>query len=274
MTSLYQCPYSRDLFSVFLGKCNRDPRSVDSTFTGLTILNPFRALARLAAAQDCFLCAGPSIKPVCAGCDDDLPRPPVWHCPTCALASAGCAVCGRCLSAAPAYDATVAGLVYAWPATRLVQAFKYERALGLAATLAGYLGDAIDDRRAARPDLVIAIPLAPERMHERGYNQSREIARVLARRHGFVLDGALALRTRHTPAQADLPWRERARNIRGAFAVNRRLDGLSIAVIDDVMTTGATLNEMATTLKASGAARVTNWVAARTLPHVESGLAG
>jgi predicted amidophosphoribosyltransferase len=81
-----------------------------------------------------------------------------------------------------------------------------------------------------------------------------------------ALDPAGLLRTRQGPAQAELPWKERARNIRGAFAAARRYDGLHVAVVDDVMTTGATLGEIAKTLKAAGAARVSNWVLARTLP--------
>ena len=93
------------------------------------------------------------------------------------------------------------------------------------------------------------------------------MARPIAARRRIRLDATLFKRSRDTPPQAGLPWKERARNIKGAFVCNASLAGLRIAVVDDVMTTGATLDEMARTLKDAGAAHVTNWVVARTLPH-------
>ena len=209
----------------------------------------------------CFLCRGEARRLLCEACDADLPRLPAAQCPTCALPSTGGRVCGACLSDPPAFDATLCSLVYDWPTTRLILAFKYQRALGLTRTLA-----LAPPAPAHSPDLVIPLPLARQRLAARGYNQALEIARVLARRHRLALDATAVVRVRDTLPQAGLPWNERARNIRGAFAANRRFDGLAVAVVDDVMTTGATLDEMARTLKAAGAARVTNWVIARALP--------
>ena len=218
-------------------------------------------LGALTSAQDCFLCGGHSRAPLCQPCDADLPRLPAAQCPTCALPSTGGRVCGACLSDPPAFDATLCSLVYDWPTTRLIQAFKYQRALGLTRTLA-----LAPPAPAHSPDLVIPLPLSRQRLAARGYNQALEIARVLARRHRLTLDATAVARVRDTLPQAGLPWNERARNIRGAFAATRRFDGLAVAVVDDVMTTGATLDEMARTLKAAGAVRVTNWVIARALP--------
>ena len=113
-------------------------------------------------------------------------------------------------------------------------------------------------------DLVLPVPLAPRRLRERGYNQSAEIARLLAGRAPLEL--FLCERSRDTAAQAELPWAERRRNVRGAFRCTRAIPGGTVAVVDDVMTTGATLDEMAATLKQAGARRVVNWVVARTLP--------
>ncbi len=115
-------------------------------------------------------------------------------------------------------------------------------------------------------DFVIPVPLSYRRLRERGYNQAVELARPLAAAARAPLELELCERSRDAPPQTDLPWAERGRNVRGAFRCTRPLAGASIAVVDDVMTTGATLNEIASTLKASGAARVVNWVVARTSP--------
>jgi ComF family protein len=116
------------------------------------------------------------------------------------------------------------------------------------------------------PDLFAALPLAIERQRERGYNQAFEIARVLAQRLRVPLARDGASRVRTGPPQAALPWSERAKNVRGAFACELDLAGLTVAVVDDVMTTGASLSEFARVLRAAGAVRVENWVVARTLP--------
>ena len=112
-------------------------------------------------------------------------------------------------------------------------------------------------------DVVIPVPLSVQRLRERGYNHAAEIARHVA---PGKLDLDLCVRSRDTRAQMDLPFDERRRNVRGAFACKRDITGASVAVVDDVMTTGATLNEIASTLKAAGAVHVVNWVVARTLP--------
>ena len=117
------------------------------------------------------------------------------------------------------------------------------------------------------PDRLIALPLSIERQRERGYNQAAEIARLAAARTGIPLLSAGVRRVRAAPPQAVLPWAARERNVRGAFACDADLAGLRVAVIDDVMTTGASLSELARTLRAAGATRIENWVVARTLPQ-------
>ncbi len=116
-----------------------------------------------------------------------------------------------------------------------------------------------------RPDGLVPLPLAPRRQRERGFNQAGEIARHLGRRLGVPVWWALA-RTRDTTPQAALPWDARAANVRGAFATTRALAGLRIAIVDDVMTTGATLDAAARAARAAGAMVVEAWVGARTLP--------
>jgi ComF family protein len=112
-------------------------------------------------------------------------------------------------------------------------------------------------------DRVIPVPLSARRLRERGYNQAVEIARhVLPAK----MDVDVCVRPQDSAPQMQLPYDERQRNVRGAFHCRRALVGASVAVVDDVMTTGATLDELARTLKRAGATRVVNWVVARTLP--------
>ena len=164
------------------------------------------------------------------------------------------------------HRASRAAFTYAFPIDALIQALKYGGQLALAGWFAHELL-----KRLGQPsgvDLIVPLPLHPARMAERGFNQAAEIAKALARESGIAMDAHIAKRLRNTAAQTGLPWREREANMRQAFGCERELSGLSIAVIDDVMTTGATLNEFARTLKQSGAARVENWVVARTPPGV------
>lgn len=225
--------------------------------------------ARLALPLRCELCAGPSGSAlVCAGCEASLPRA-ATACPVCAQPSPLNSTCGACLAHPPPYDATLAAYTYAFPVDRLVQAFKYHGRLALA----DWCAQAIVAERSRHvatlqaPSAIVALPLAPERQRERGFNQATEIARVVAARTGIAFAHSGVSRLRASAPQAALPWAERAGNVRGAFACALDLAGARVAVIDDVMTTGATLAEFARTLKDAGATHVENWVVARTLPH-------
>lgn len=190
------------------------------------------------------------------------------RCPRCALPSPDRTLCGRCIGETPAFDASVAVFAYAFPADVLVQGLKFRGELALAPLLANELHAEIETSEGASRgvDFIVPVPLHGVRLQERGYNQSMEIAR----RIGVLLDIPVAAdvceRVRDTPAQIGLPWKVRRENVRGAFSCRRALDGKRVAVVDDVMTTGATLGELASTLKKFGAARVVNWVIARALP--------
>jgi ComF family protein len=222
-----------------------------------------RHIGKLLFSGSCFLCRGKADDILCAQCDADLPRLAGELCPRCALASPRSAVCGRCLTQAPQYDATVAALAYDFPADILVQALKFRGELALAPFLGGLLAKCISNKSA---DCIIPVPLSAARLRERGYNQALEIARAIASATGARLAPELCERARDTPAQMHLPLAERAKNVRGAFHCPRLVAGVKVAVLDDVMTTGATLDEIAATLKRAGAARVENWVVARTFP--------
>jgi ComF family protein len=225
-----------------------------------------KTIGNLLFGGSCFLCRGKAEALLCGPCDADLPRATRDLCPRCALESPAGAVCGRCLAHPPNYDATVVALAYRFPADVLVQALKFRGQLALAPFLGDLLSNCISSKDV---DYVVPVPLSPERLRSRGYNQALEIARHVAHPAGGRLAPEVCERTRDTPAQTDLPLAERAKNVRGAFHCPRLLAGARIAVLDDVMTTGATLDEMAATLKRAGAARVVNWVVARTFPtHV------
>lgn len=206
----------------------------------------------------CYLCRGAAASLLCAACDADLPRLAGPRCPRCALESPRGELCGRCLAHPPNYDATTAVLEYEFPADALVHSLKFRGELALSSFLGKLLADCVAHENI---DWVVPVPLSPERLRRRGFNQAVEIARYV-RPEKIALE--LCVRSRDTPAQMDLPFDERRRNVRGAFRCTRALLGQSVALVDDVMTTGATLDELARILKAAGAARVVNWVVART----------
>jgi ComF family protein len=212
---------------------------------------------------DCLLCGAESgAELLCASCISDLPTLPEC-CPRCALPSPAGAVCGSCLNHPPHFDGTLALWRYEFPCDRLIQALKYRARLALA----GYFALGLVSRTLPEVDVIVPMPLHPERLAERGFNQALEIARGVARRLHKPLEPRGVLRIRDTTPQTGLPYEERAKNVRGAFQCSLDLSGASVAVLDDVMTTGATLNEVARVLKRAGAARVENLVIARTVPR-------
>lgn len=224
------------------------------------------SLARGLLPPACLLCAGyGAADGLCQGCRQSLPRLPAPRCPICAAPGTGAEVCGRCLNRRPAFDHVVAALAYAFPADALVRSLKYRGGLACARPLAAALADALDSE--PYPDLVIPMPLAPRRLRERGFNQALEIARLVGAEFGLGITANGCRRSRESAPQASLPWKERAANVRNAFVCELDLEGKTIAVVDDVLTTGATLNELAATLKRRGAREVVGWIVARTPPH-------
>jgi ComF family protein len=221
-------------------------------------------LLRRIAPPACLLCADAAGDcGLCPGCRRQLPALDAEHCPVCAAPSPGSRTCGRCLQRQPRFDRVVAALEYAHPADALVQSLKYHASLGSARPLACALASALEQE--PYPDVVLPMPLAAERLAQRGFNQAAEIARLVCREFGISFTADAAQRVRAGVPQASLPWKERARNVRGVFRCEADLSGKRVAVVDDVLTTGATLDALAAELKRSGAREVVGWMAARTI---------
>ena len=227
------------------------------------LLNSCARSAHAWAGEDCLLCGAEGGRELlCPACIGELPALGA-SCPRCALPSPAAAVCGSCLNRPPHFDATLALWRYEFPCDTLVQALKYRARLALA----GFFARSLASRPLPEVDVVLPMPLHPKRLAERGFNQALEIARGLARNLGRPIAPRGVLRVKDTPPQTELPYEERAKNVRGAFLCKLDLSGVSVAVLDDVMTTGATLNELARVLKRAGATRVENLVIARTVPR-------
>lgn len=242
---------------------------------------PSRLLARLlplalplVLPSHCALCGMDCPGVVCAPCRRHYAAPRRDRCARCAnpLPARGTSTtdtCGTCLDYPPEYDATVAAVDYAAPLDALVLRLKFGACLALAPWCAEVIADAVLARPGLPlPDVLCPVPLGPARLVERGFNQALEIARPLSRAMGVALAPALAARTTETQAQSGMAPGARAENIRGAFGVTDpdRVAGRHVGIVDDVMSSGHTLNELAATFKRFGAARVTNLVFARTPP--------
>lgn len=226
----------------------------------------------------CTLCEAPGLPglDLCRGCHDDLP----WNrhaCLRCALplpaATQMPALCGGCLKAGKsiAYDLTWAAFIYRQPLPWLISQLKFHSRLQHARLLADLMWQSLEaplrHQPHAAPSLIIPIPLHRQRLRERGFNQAMELARRLSRRSGIPLDTRCLTRKKHTQRQSDLSKTERRKNLRDAFACRTVITARHVVLIDDVMTSGNTLNAAAMTLKSAGAEKVSIWVAARAARH-------
>lgn len=208
----------------------------------------------------CVLCGGDAGRdPVCPGCVRDLPPIAPDACPRCAQPAPD-GHCRSCQRQPPQYDATIAGFTYGFPVDHLIHALKYGHQLGIAR----WLGEQLSQRFQPPPDsTLIPVALHPTRLKGRGFNQSLEIARPLARRWGCPLQPFALARLRDTPPQAGRSRQDRLHNVRGAFVWQAGQAPPSVILVDDVMTTGQTVDEIARVLKLHGTQRVTVVVAAR-----------
>jgi ComF family protein len=220
-------------------------------------------LADTLLPQDCLLCAsGAGGELLCPACLADLPQLPETRCPRCALPSTRSETCGRCQRHPPHFDTMIAAFPYSFPLDRMIQKLKYGHQLALARWFGEQLVAACPNLTG---DLIIPMPLHDRRLAERGFNQALEICRPLARHHGITIDHAACMRFRETLPQEGLSLRERRRNLKNAFACSADLSGRHVVLVDDVVTTGASVDECARTLRLHGAAHITVVAIARTL---------
>lgn len=252
------------------------------------------ALAKLPAVlpSSCAVCGLRASNVLCDPCRHQFFHEPATRCSCCALPLAAgtipaanlsfgaLPVCGACLVQPPAFDRTLTAADYQAPIDQLVLGLKFGGRLALAPLFGELLRDSLLSSGAAAtstadkshnlPTCLIPVPLSAQRLQQRGFNQSLEIARTLGRHLGVPVLPTLMERVRETQPQAELPLSKRQQNVRHAFIVRAGAESpiadQHVGVVDDVMTTGETLQEIAVTLKRFGAVRVTNFVFARTLP--------
>lgn len=225
-------------------------------------LPSLRLLRDRALPQTCFFCGDSSDETACEPCASALPRLEAQVCPRCQLPAANGEVCGRCLKKPPQWQHLRALWHYEFPVDAAVLAAKYHHNFAImrwAATQQGAWPFAPDAT-------LIPVPLASMRLQWRGYNQAQLIAHEFGKRFGLRVDADAVIRTRETDVQQGLGWIERRRNVRAAFAATRSFAGESVVLVDDVLTTGATLNELARAVSDAGASRVDALVLARVKP--------
>ncbi|VVQ14627.1 hypothetical protein PS918_05749 [Pseudomonas fluorescens] len=221
--------------------------------------------------QFCLLCneAADGVTPLCTACETELP----WlgdHCLTCALPlPAPGLMCGQCLKHPPAFERVVAPWTYSFPIDSLITRFKHSANWPFGRLLGELLAQALQHRfedDLPRPDSLVPVPLATRRLRERGFNQAAMVARWLSTRLDLPCDERLLLRTQDTGTQQALNANERRKNLRDAFALapQTSVKGLHLALVDDVLTTGATAQALAHLLMDAGAARVDVYCLART----------
>lgn len=211
----------------------------------------------------CLLCREPGAegRELCSACARALPW--LGHaCRFCALPLHEAGTCGGCLQTTPPLDATHAAFVYGFPLDRMLPRFKFHEDLAAGRLLSQLMADAFASL--PRPDALVPVPLHRARLRSRGYDQALELAKPLARALRIPLLANALVRTRQTQPQSELDADARARNLRNAFAVGSRIVlPEHVVLIDDVMTTGATLHAAARALRRAGVARVDAWVCAR-----------
>jgi ComF family protein len=215
----------------------------------------------------CALCrqSGQQNLDLCAGCEADLPLNDhaCEHCAEPLPANhSSVGLCGRCLQQPPAFDACFAPFRYAFPVDRMIQGLKYRHDLVYGRILGQLLARHLSCRE-TRPELVIPVPLGMARYRERGFNQARELALPVCKSLDLELSSRLIARCRETPEQAALDRKERLTNTQRAFALTAPLTARHVAIVDDVVTTGSTANEISKVLRAAGAEWIEVWAVAR-----------
>ena len=214
----------------------------------------------------CLLCGrtGGRID-LCSRCIADLPRNEP-ACTVCAEPLLATGVCGECLRDPPPFLGSVVPYRYAYPLDHLVRSLKFRNDLACGRVLGELFSRSLLARGQLLPEAIVPVPLAPQRYRQRGYNQAAELALAVRRVTGVAMQTDVVIRARETAEQAGLDRQARRKNVRGAFAAVAPLRARSVAILDDVVTTGSTVRELASVLRQAGAEHVAVWAIARTEP--------
>ena len=204
----------------------------------------------------------------CARCDADAERlAPPW-CPSCGMPSPRGEVCSRCREHPPAWQALRSWAFFGGPVRNALHRIKYHRDIALADVLTLQMLKTYRTHLTWQVDVVLPVPLSRRRLRERGYNQAALFALPLALALGVSYRPATLRRVRHTRSQVGLSWEQRQENVAGAFLASpHAASGKTVLLVDDVVTTGATLNACASALRSAGARRVYAFSVARTPPQ-------
>lgn len=214
----------------------------------------------------CFLCGAytDAARLFCKSCRGDFARIE-QSCPRCGRQVAhGGLVCPSCSAHPPRYDRLIAPFHYTYPVSLLIKLLKYNNKIEISEELGRALADVIRACGHSLPEAIVPVPLHPLRAMRRGYNQAREIAVALAVQLQLPVATGLVRRVRHTQPQFNLGPVERRRNVRGAFRITHRPRYRSVAIVDDIVTTGTTVNELARALRQAGVKTIEVWAGART----------
>lgn len=214
----------------------------------------------------CLLCGDPGFmqKDLCEPCLLSLPYN-LSACARCgqSLTETGAAsLCGRCQTKPPAYDKTFALFCYEQPVRHLILSLKFNKAYPCARLLGQLLSEALIGS-SEKPELLIPIPLHKSRYRQRGFNQATEIARTVSKHLKIPLELNACKRALPTQPQTELPAKQRLKNIKNAFQIVKPIQAQHVAILDDVVTTGATVNELAKQLRKSGVKMIEIWAIAR-----------
>ncbi len=213
----------------------------------------------------CLLCSQKSDRTLdlCSACENDLPGI-TSVCQQCGTPISETTMrCGKCLKTPPAFDRLIAPFSYEPPIQRLIIDLKFHHQLVNAKILGSLLAKRLSDIE--KPDIIIPVPLHKKRLRERGFNQALEIAKPIAKHLNLPLDRLSCMRIRHTEPQSLTPAKLKHKNVKRAFEISQNFSGKHIAIIDDVVTSGHTVNELARTLKKAGAKKIDVWCCAKTI---------
>lgn len=222
-------------------------------------------------ANQCMLCLTPTQNThlLCSGCEKDLPKNG-FHCVICSTPFSSshnqqsALICGRCQKNPPHYTTSIIPHIYSAPLKQLISQFKFHRNLSYAPLLAQSFIESVKERKSNLPECIIPVPLHSKRLRERGFNQALELSRIISKRLQIPLDYSLSQRDKATPFQSGLSSKQRKQNLKNAFSITKNIHYKHVAIFDDVVTTGTTVNELAKQLKQNGVEIIEVWAIART----------